>query len=135
MRILYQKLRPIIVYGIFGILTTVVNIAVYHVCYEMVGISNLISTIIAWFLAVAFAFVTNKLFVFESKSWEKDIALPELAKFVSCRVGTGVFEVGFMLIFVDILHFDGTLTKLFTNFIVIVLNFILSKLVIFRKGR
>ena len=133
MKKLFQKLWPIIVYGIFGVLTTVVNVAVYHGCYEIINISNLVSTIIAWFVAVAFAFVTNKIFVFESRSWETDVALPELVKFVSCRVGTGVFEVGFMLIFVDILHFDGTISKLITNFVVIVLNFILSKLVIFRK--
>ncbi len=83
--------------------------------------------------AVAFAFVTNKLFVFDSKSWEPSVALHELWTFTACSIGTGVIEVGMMWLFVDIMSFNGTVMKLLTNFIVIVLNYIFSKLIIFKK--
>lgn len=130
---LLRKLKPIVNYGFFGVLTTLVNVAVYFVFYEKMGISNLISTIIAWILSVLFAFVTNKLFVFNSKSWQRNLVIAEAIKFLGCRGGTGIIEVGMMVLFVDMLHFSGTIMKLITNFIVIVLNYVLSKLVIFRK--
>ena len=132
---LFQKSKPIILYGFFGVLTTLVNVAVYYLFYERMGLPNLTSTVIAWFFAVLFAFVTNKVFVFDSKSWKHQLVIPEVLKFFGCRLGTGVIEVGMMVIFVDMFHFNGTIMKLITNFIVIVLNYILSKLVIFRKAR
>lgn len=130
-----QKSKPIILYGIFGILTTLVNVAVYYLFYKRMELSNLTSTVIAWFFAVLFAFVTNKAFVFESKSWKYQMIIPEVFKFFGCRIGTGVIELGMMAFFVDLLHFSGTIMKLITNLIVIVLNYVLSKLVIFRKVR
>ena len=130
---LLQKSKPVILYGIFGILTTLVNVAVYYLFYERVGLSNLTSTVVAWFFAVLFAFVTNKMFVFDSKSWKYQMVVSEVLKFFGCRLGTGCIEVGMMVLFVDMLHFSGTIMKLITNFIVIVLNYVLSKLIIFRK--
>lgn len=132
---LLQKSKPIILYGIFGILTTLVNVAVYYLFYERVGLSNLTSTVVAWFFAVLFAFVTNKIFVFDSKSWKYQMVVSEVLKFFGCRLGTGCIEVGMMVLFVDMLHFNGTIMKLITNCIVIVLNYVLSKLIIFRKVR
>lgn len=132
---LLQKSKPIILYGIFGILTTLVNVAVYYLFYERVGLSNLTSTVVAWFFAVLFAFVTNKIFVFDSKSWKYQMVVSEVLKFFGCRLGTGCIEVGMMVLFVDMLHFSGTIMKLITNCIVIVLNYVLSKLIIFRKVR
>ena len=118
---LLQKSKPVILYGIFGILTTLVNVAVYYLFYERVGLSNLTSTVVAWF------------FVFDSKSWKYQMVVSEVLKFFGCRLGTGCIEVGMMVLFVDMLHFSGTIMKLITNFIVIVLNYVLSKLIIFRK--
>ena len=66
-------------------------------------------------------------------SWAASVALRELWTFTACRIGTGVVEVGMMWLFVDILSFNCTLMKLVTNFIVIVLNYIFSKLIIFKK--
>lgn len=131
---LLKKYKRIIVYGIFGVLTTIVNVTIYHTCYEFAQIGNVLSTVIAWFFAVVFAYITNKLFVFESKAMDTKTIISEAFKFFSCRIGTGIIEVGFMAIFVDILAFDGTIMKLITNIVVIVLNYILSKLVIFKKG-
>lgn len=128
------KYKGIILYLIFGVLTTVINVATYYISYDVCGISNLISTMIAWVVAVAFAFVTNKLIVFESKKWDKD-SIKEIVNFILCRVGTGVIEVGFMYVFVDLLLFNGTIMKLITNFIIIVINYIASKLIIFKSKK
>ena len=133
MKQLFIKYKDMISYLFFGVLTTAVNVAAYYLSYDVAHLPNVAATVIAWALAVAFAFVTNKLFVFDSKSWAPSVALGELASFTLCRVGTGVIEVGMMYLFVDLLSFNGTVMKLFTNVIVIVLNFIFSKLIIFKK--
>lgn len=131
---LLKKYRDIIAYVVFGILTTVINVIVYYTCYEIFGIINIISTIIAWFAAIVFAFVTNKKYVFDSKSWDKETVFNEGIKFLSCRVGTGIIEVIMMICFVDVLQVNGTLMKAITNVIVIIINYIFSRCVIFKKG-
>lgn len=130
---LYRKYKSILSYLIFGVLTTVVNVAAYYLCYDVIGIENIPSTVVAWIIAVAFAFITNKLFVFESRSWKMRIALKEACNFTFCRLGTGVIELIVMYVFVDVLNYNGTVMKLISNIIVIILNYIASKLLIFRK--
>ena len=119
-----------ILYLIFGGLTTLINIVAYFVCYNLLEISNVTSNIIAWVVAVFFAFVTNKVYVFESKS--KSI-LYELSTFLACRLGTGVLDLGIMYFTVDILKWNALLMKIISNVIVIVLNFVFSKMIIFKK--
>ena len=133
LKLLWSKYKDIISYLFFGVVTTVVNVVVYSLCYDIAKCSNLFSTIIAWIIAVAVAFITNKLFVFESKSWDVKIAFKEAGDFVICRVGTGIIEVGMMYILVDVLEFDGTIMKIITNAVVIILNYIASKFVIFKE--
>lgn len=127
------KYKSFISYGIFGVFTTVVNILTYNVCYNSLGLGNTISNIIAWILAVTFAYLTNKSWVFESKSWEWKVLRKEIPAFVSCRIATGVLDIIIMYICVDIMKWPAMLMKLASNVIVIVLNYIFSKLVIFRK--
>lgn len=127
---LLTKYKGIILYLVFGVLTTVINVICYHVCYENLGITNVVSTIIAWVVAVSFAFVTNKVFVFESKRKNK-AAIGEAVSFFLCRIGTGVIEVGMMWFFVDMLSFNGTIMKLITNFIIIVINYLASSFFVF----
>lgn len=128
-----KKYRGLIMYGIFGVLTTVINLIVYWLCYEKIGIANVPSTVIAWIAAVLFAFVTNKIWVFESKSTDMKTLLYEASTFVSCRLATGVLEIAIMYVTVDMMRFNGMLMKLFVNIIVIILNYVASKLVIFKK--
>ncbi len=132
-RDLYSRHKGIIKYVVFGALTTLLNVAIYYLFYNILMLKNTPSVIIAWILSVAFAFVTNKLFVFESKSWQANTATKEALDFVLCRLATGVLEVALMFLLVDILKFNGTLMKLITNVIVIILNYIASKLFIFKK--
>lgn len=128
---IYYTYKEPILYLIFGGLTTLVNIITYFVCYNIASLSNVISTIIAWILSVIFAFITNKIYVFESKS--KSIII-ELASFFICRLGTGILDLGIMYFTVDILKWNALLMKIISNVIVIILNYIFSKLIIFKKS-
>ncbi len=130
---LLRKHEDVISYLFFGGLTTVVNYLVYLPCHNLLGISAGVSNAIAWIFAVAFAFVTNKPFVFKSHDWSKAVVLPELGKFVGCRVGSGVLETVILFIAVDWLGFDGNILKLITSILVIILNYFGSKLLVFTK--
>ena len=130
-RELLKKYKGIILYLIFGVLTTVINVATYHVAHEVLSIANVASTCIAWVVAVSFAFVTNKLFVFESKKANEE-AVKEAFNFFLCRIATGVIEIAMMWAFVDVLSLNGTMMKLVTNVVVIVINYVASKFLVFR---
>lgn len=130
---LFRKYRDIISYLFFGALTTAVNYVVYLPCYNLLGLSAAFSNVIAWVGAVAFAYLTNKPFVFKSHDWSLAAVLPELAKFVGCRVGSGLVETGIIFVFVDLLRSDGNVMKLVTSVLVVILNYFGSKLLVFRK--
>ena len=89
---LVKKYKFIILYGIFGVLTTVINIGVYGLLYSVLGVSNVLSNVVAWIVSVLFAFITNKLWVFESKSFDFNLLIKELGSFTACRLATGVFR-------------------------------------------
>ena len=133
MQQLWEKYKGIFWYLVFGVITTVINIVTYHLCYEVWGIPNVPSNVIAWVLSVAVAFITNKLWVFDSKSFAPGVVLPELWKFVSCRLVTGVMDTAIMWVGVDVLGGPGTLVKIGSNVLVVVLNYLFSKLLIFRS--
>jgi len=127
------KYRDLILYGVFGLLTTVVNWVSYKLFFSLFRIPNVPSTCIAWLLAVLFAFITNKLWVFESKSFEKRILFKELGTFFSARIATGLLDVLIMWYAVDKMNYNEDLWKLISNVIVIIINYIASKLIIFKK--
>ena len=106
---------------------------VYLPCYNILHLSATLSNIVAWVVAVAFAYLTNKPFVFRSHDWSVKTVIPELAKFVGCRVGSGAIETVILFIAVDLLGWNGNLWKLLTSVIVVILNYIGSKLLVFRK--
>ena len=130
---LCRKHTDILAYLFFGVLTTVVNYVVYIPCYNLLKLSGGISNVIAWTVAVAFAFLTNKPFVFKSHDWSTGVVLPELGKFLGCRIGSGVLETLIIILTVDILCWDGNWMKLATNVMVVILNYFGSKLLVFRK--
>ena len=123
----------IVTYLIFGVLTTLVNYAVYLPLYNYAGLSAAASNLIAWIAAVAFAFVTNKPFVFGSHDWSAKTVLPELLKFVGCRVGSGLTETAILFVAVDLLAWNGNVWKLVTSVLVVILNYAASKLLVFKK--
>jgi len=135
MRLLWQKYRHLFFYGIFGVLTTVVNILSFALCYEYLKMPNIYSNIVAWVLAVTVAYITNKLWVFDSKTFSLDVLLPEIWRFFSCRLVTGIMDLIIMWVGVDCVHGPATFIKVGSNIIVIVLNYVFSKILIFKKGK
>ena len=128
-----EKYKDVLLYLIFGVLTTIVNWLIYYPCLNLLGWSAGVSNVLAWVIAVAFAFVTNKPFVFKSHDWTWKTVGPELSKFVGCRIGSGVLETLILLLCVDILGWNGNVWKLVTAVLVIVLNYIGSKFLVFKK--
>lgn len=133
LRNLIRKHWDILVYLLFGVVTTIVNYIVYFPLYNIVGLSAVISNAVAWCVAVAVAFVTNKPVVFKSNNWSARVWLPELAKFVGCRLGSGAAESLILFITVDLLCWDGNIWKIVVSVLVVILNYISSKLLVFRK--
>lgn len=138
---LFQKYREIIMYLIFGVSTTLVNWIVYTLLVSLAGADVTLANGIAWFAAVVFAYITNKLFVFESKSWKISVLVHEIISFFGARVASGVFEIFLpallMKIGLDqsIFGIEGFAAKLVVSVLVIVLNYIFSKLFVFKNKK
>lgn len=129
------KHKEFVMYAVFGIVTTAANMIVFFVCKNALGMSTVIANAIAWIVAVVVAFVGNKLFVFDSPSWAwKDVA-KEAAEFVGARLFSLIVEEIFLYITIDKLGLWNVPMKLISNLIVIIINYIFSKLVIFRKPK
>lgn len=130
---LLKKYRVIILYLVFGVLTTLINIATYTFLTKVFNINYLISNIIAWILSVIFAYITNKLYVFESKSFKKSILLKEILSFFAARLFSLGVDMSFMYITIGLLKYNDILMKVLSNIIVIILNYVFSKFIIFKK--
>ena len=131
---IYIKYREVILYLVFGVLTTVVSISSYYICSEILNIHYLVSNIISWVLAVIFAYFTNRVWVFESKSENISDILKEMFTFVNCRLLSGVIDMATMFVLVGAMHINDMYAKIFTQFIVVILNYVLSKLIVFKKS-
>ena len=131
--------RETISYLFFGVLTTVVSIASYELVKRLLArkkeptplIIN-IATIASWILAVAFAFITNKLFVFQSDSMAAEVLVKEMIGFVGARLVSLGFEVVWMNLTTVVLKWNDSLCKILAQFVITVLNYIFSKLYIFK---
>ena len=132
---LFEKYKDVIPYGIFGVLTTLVNIVSYWIFAHPFGCNTLVSTVIAWVLSVLFAYFTNRKWVFHSQAHGAKEIISELVSFFACRLGTGVLDTGCMVLFVDILHMNDVVIKVLANVLVIVLNYVASKWLIFRDKK
>ena len=99
---LWTKYKSLIMYAVFGGLTTVVNMVSYYLSFNVLKIPNVPSTVIAWVLAVAFAFITNKLWVFDSPSFDAQTLKHEIPTFFGARLATGVLDVAIMYLAVDL---------------------------------
>lgn len=137
LKALFKKFynKEIIFYLIFGVLTTLVSLIVYYFCTlaflnPQNAVQLQIANIISWVLSVAFAYVTNRRFVFESKNPNK---LEEIIKFVSARLLTLLLDMFIMFVCVTILKFNDKISKLLSQVIVIISNYIFSKIFVFKK--
>lgn len=132
---LYKKHKEIINYLIVGALTTVVSLAVYYICVFTFlnpekSVELQIANILSWIAGVIFAYFTNRKFVFESKNTNK---IKEASKFVSSRLTTLLLDMFIMWLGVTLLHFNDKLIKIISQILVIIGNYILSKLFVFKK--
>ena len=130
---LWTKYLELILYVFFGGCTTLVNIVVYHVCSKWLGMGTLLANGLAWVLSVAFAYMTNRIWVFRSKERTARGILREAGSFVGARAFTGLLDEGIMYLFVDVVGWPGLPVKIASNILVIVLNYVFSKLLIFKK--
>ena len=130
-----KKYWDLIVYLLFGILTTAVNYIVYLPLLNVFLLPGSLSNVIAWIAAVVFAFLTNKPFVFKSRDWSANVVIPELIKFVGSRIGSGLAETVIIFLTVDILGWNGNVWKMITSIFVVVLNYISSKMFVFRNEK
>ena len=138
---LFKKYREQIMYLIFGVATTAVNWIVYVVMQKLFRAEMTVCNAVAWVISVLFAYVTNKLFVFESKSWRPGLVAREAVSFIGARVATGLLEIVVPTLLFRIglnqplFGIEGFAAKLTTSVAVIVLNYVFSKLIVFRKPK
>ncbi|WP_276937529.1 GtrA family protein [Faecalibaculum rodentium] len=125
-----RNFKEVIAYLVFGVLTTVVNIIVYMIMADWLHVHYLVSNAVAWFVSVLFAFLTNRKYVFRSKSAEKT---KELARFFSSRLATLALDMAIMWLLVDVLTADNLTAKIIANVVVIIVNYILSKFLVFQS--
>ena len=133
LRALWERWKDVIAYLFFGVCTTAVNAVVYWICAYPLGWSVSPSTVTAWALAVLFAYVTNRTWVFHSQAHGRAEILRELGAFFSCRIATGVVDWACMFVFVDLLGAPDMAVKILDNVLVVILNYVASKLLIFRE--
>lgn len=129
------KYKEIILYVFFGGLTTLVNWGSYAVLANLFKVDYLVSTAIAWFISVLFAYVTNRTWVFESKAKGVKAISLEIISFFGFRLLSGFMDMGLMYLGVDIIGINHNLMKLLSNVVVVIANYVFSKLFIFRKPK
>lgn len=121
--------RELVLYVIFGTFTFFVNLITYFLFQSVLGINYLISNILAWFFSVLFAYITNRIWVFESKSPN---ILKEASLFFGGRIFSGAVDTALMYLFIDVLTLGNAFSKIVVQVIVIILNYIFSKLIVFK---
>lgn len=130
---LLRKHRELISYLFWGVMTTVVNYATYALLTEVMHIYYLTGNVIAWAVSVLFAYFVNKLLVFQSRDWAWRVALRELWQMVAARLFSLGLEMAIMWFFVDTLRCNHLAVKLAANVVVVVVNYVLSKFIIFKQ--
>lgn len=127
---LFSRYREPLLYLFFGVLTTAVSWGSFYLFHYPLSVDELIANLLSWVAAVLFAFFTNRVWVFRTHGYG---FLQEMALFCGARLSTLMLEEGIIFLFVTILSFDAMAVKMIGNIAVLVLNYILSKLLVFRK--
>lgn len=128
-----KQTKELLAYLFFGGLTTLINIVSYGILNILFDLPVAISNIIAWFLSVLFAYATNRKYVFHSEKITHKEILKECINFFVGRISTGILDTIFMVITVTLLNLPNFIMKITSNIIVIILNYIISKLIVFNK--
>lgn len=133
---LYISYREVINYLIFGVLSTIVNFVSYYIFARLVGIDEVISSGMSWFCSVLFAYITNKIFVFDSKTESKKDLLKECISFFLARIVSGILcDVGTFALMVKVLKINDIVSKIVTQVMVVIVNYVFSKFIIFKRKK
>lgn len=132
---LFNKYKEVINYLIFGVLTTLVNYVSYLILAKVFNVNYLASTIMSQIISIIFAYVTNKLFVFASKTTTTKELIKEMVSFFGFRGISLLLDMAFMYIFVDLLKLDDVIMKLVSNVLIVITNYVFSKLFVFKKEK
>lgn len=130
---LYIRYKDIILFVFFGGCTTLVNVVSYFICSRIYHLNVTTSTIVAWTLAVLFAYVTNRKYVFKSENTTVKSITIEFGVFLSSRLLTGLLDLTMMYVFVKLLSQNDMLIKLISNIIIVICNYLLSRLMVFKQ--
>lgn len=125
--------KETILYIIFGVFTTIVDATVFYIFNDIIGVKYILSTIVAWVVAVLFAYMTNKFFVFNSRNISIAQIIKEGIYFFAARLLSLGFTILWMILMVEILSVDEFISKLVVNVFVVIINYFFSKLVIFKN--
>lgn len=132
---LWIKYKEVINYLMFGVLTTLVNYVSYIIFTRVFSVDMFVSNLVAWFLSVVFAFITNKLIVFESKEFTPKVIVKEGVSFMIARVFSLLLDMLILYLMADLLGMNDLIVKIISNVIVIIVNYVLSKFLIFKKEK
>ncbi len=131
----WKKYREVIMYLVFGVLTTAVNILSYGLVTRLFHQNEYVANVIAWILSVAFAFITNKVFVFESKEKTRQVIIKESFSFFGWRIVSLICDMSLMYLMLSILKWNDMISKILSNVIVVILNYVFSKLFVFNQKK
>ncbi len=136
---IYNKYEEILSYLFFGVLTTIVSFTTYLLfantfLAEKSDLDIQIANVLSWICAVTFAYITNRIFVFKSKVKGKKQA-KEIVNFVIARLASLLIDMAMMYILYSLMHIDDTIAKIIVQFVVVVMNYIFSKVIIFKKEK
>ena len=130
----YNKYKEALLYLFFGGCTTLINIIMFFICRQFnLGVD--LSNVIAWLVAVIFAFVTNKLIVFDSKDMSSKKVVKETVGFFIARIISLGIDTGILHLMIDYMKISELISKIVSNIVVIIVNYIFSKLFIFKKEK
>lgn len=134
-RTLLRKYRKLLAFGFWGLATTAVNYTVYFGLVNGLGVHYLAGNVAAWAAAVLFSFVASKRFVYRCDGWTPKTVAGEFARFVSSRVLSGAVETGLMALCVEAFSWNETFVKLGVGIVVILMNYTLGEIFVFRKKK
>lgn len=131
----YLKYKEIINYLIFGGVTTVINFAVYVVLAKIMLVNEVIANVMAWIISVIFAYITNRVYVFESKNTGVKYIIKEFSSFIGCRIFSGIIDMGSFWLLSTVFKINDIVAKIIIAIIVVILNYLFSKLIIFKSKK
>ena len=131
----WKRYGTFILYNIFGLTATALETSCYWLFFSKLELGNVVSTIIATFITITYAFFTNKILVYKSKDWRLKTMYAEVSEFYGFRIVTGLFNVGYMYLTVSILNWPAIPMKIISALIVGMMNYMLGKKVVFKNRR